>query len=177
MLRTLSTLGAISLLAACAGAPPQNASVPPAAVEAKSAPATAPSTPAVPAANAISIAPTKPRAPKLDPERAVYFPATSFDLSNESMNTLRKYAARLNGDRRLVVMLVGSSDDLGSKEMCVAIANKRVAAVEEELLNLGVRQQQIRKVARGCEAVSDLACTADNCRQQYRRVDLRIANS
>lgn len=166
------------LFAACAGTPPtMGGDTGPVAAAAPSSPSATKPAPATTwdlPQKSPTAPPAKQRQPKLDRDRAIYFPTASFDVSEDGMKTLRKYAERLNSDRRLVVMLIGSSDEHGSKEMCVAIANKRTIAVEDELLNLGVRPQQIRKYARGCETVSDLSCVADTCRQQYRRVDLRI---
>ena len=122
-------------------------------------------------------APPKPPEPRLTPDKTVYFAPSSVDLSAEGMQTVRSFAERLKGNRRLVVTLIGSTDGLGSNEMCVAIANKRNSAVEDKLLDLGVKRQQIRKYARGCEVVTDLSCTSDSCRKQYRRVELQIENS
>lgn len=137
---------------------------------------TQPSVSAAPIGNSIPVSPVKQREPKLDPDHAVYFSRASFDLPEDALVTLRKYADQLNGDRHLVVTLIGSTDDLGSKEMCVAIATRRAAAVEDQLISLGVRARQIRKYARGCDAAIDPSCTSDNCRKQYRRVELRINN-
>ncbi len=112
--------------------------------------------------------------PELDPARTIYFAPGRADLSPESKTTLRAIAEKLNGDKDLVLMMIGRTEDLGSKEYCVSLAAKRTAAVEDELLARGVRATQIRQRARGCETAADRRCDTETCRRRQRRVDLQL---
>lgn len=180
----IAMAGSLSLLSACASSPRVDAGVEQPARAENSVSTDATPQVKTPKARTASSPPAASNTsssrlsePRLMPDMAVYFSSSSFELSAEGLQTVRSFADRLNGNRRLVVTLIGSTDGLGSKEMCVAIANKRNAAVEDKLLDFGVKRQQIRKYARGCEAGADLSCTSDSCRKQYRRVEMQIDNS
>ncbi len=118
---------------------------------------------------------TEPEDPKPDPANNVFFSFASAEISVQARATLQSVAATLNEHRRETVILVGGTDDLGSRELCVAISSKRTDAVEAELLKLGVRPSQIRKRPRGCEAVSRQSCRSETCRHRRQRVEIRFA--
>ncbi len=82
----------------------------------------------------------------------------------------------LKENRREVITLVGSTDDLGSREYCIAISSKRIDAVELELLKLGVYPGQIRKRPKGYEAANRTICNSEVCRHNRRRVEILFAD-
>ncbi|HUW37077.1 MAG TPA: OmpA family protein [Rhodocyclaceae bacterium] len=112
--------------------------------------------------------------PPLDYAHNVYFPLGSHALGSEAMAALKRHARRLNGNARLVVTLIGHTDDLGSREYNDALCLKRAKAVEQALLELGVSPRQIRIASRyGYEKSPAKPCRTEACRRALRRVELR----
>ena len=112
--------------------------------------------------------------PPLDYAHNVYFPLGSHALSGEAMIALKRHALRLNGNPRLVVTLIGHTDDLGSREYNDALCLKRAKAVEQALLGLNVSPRQIRIASRyGYEKSPAMPCRTEACRRALRRVELR----
>ncbi len=112
--------------------------------------------------------------PPLDYAHNVYFPLGSHALSSEAMTALKRHARRLNGNPRLVVTLIGHTDDLGSREYNDALCLKRAKAVEQALLGLDVSPRQIRIAPRyGYEKSPAKPCRTEACRRALRRVELR----
>ena len=107
-----------------------------------------------------------------NPARNVFFSLGSSDITEEARSTLKKIAEMLKKQRRETVTLVGHTEDLGSREYCIAISSKRADAVEAELLKIGVYQSQIRKRPRGNEAASRKMCHSEACRHNRRRVEI-----
>lgn len=107
-------------------------------------------------------------------ENAIYFDLASTELSRDALTKVLALSRQLSVDRRLHVTLVGHTDNLGSKEFCVALATKRNASVQAELIRLGVRAGQIHRRSRGCERTQQTPCWSDGCRRQQRRVDLLL---
>jgi outer membrane protein OmpA-like peptidoglycan-associated protein len=139
-------------------------------------PAPAASTPAETAAAAPTVeagADTPQAAPMAEPvrENSVFFASRSSDINEEGLATLRRHAERLKDNKELKVMLVGMTDDLGSRTYNLAMADRRIAAVQHQLRQLGVRPQQMRRYNAGGE--QGRACTSPECRSTMRRVELR----
>lgn len=149
------------LLGACAGHPVQSPSQPTpppkAAAEKTKPPARAPS--------ASPVAPPKHAGP------SIHFATGSFRIDEDARRLLRDIAGKLKGDIRADVTLVGHTDDLGSTEFDIALAQRRVEAVAAELVALGVSSRQIRRVSYGNEAAAK-PCASAACRQAQRRVDV-----
>lgn len=110
--------------------------------------------------------------PEPDPEKTIFFGLGSMQISNAARATLQNIAARLRLNRRDAVTLVGRTDDLGSKEYCIAISSKRIDAVQAELQKLGAYPSQVRKRPRGFEAAEMTNCITDACRRKRRRVEI-----
>lgn len=139
-------------------------------------PAPAASTPAETAAAAPTVeagGETPQAAQMAEPvrENSVFFASRSSDINEEGLATLRRHAERLKDNKELKVMLVGMTDDLGSRTYNLAMADRRIAAVQHQLRQLGVRPQQIRRYNAGGE--QGRACTSPECRSTMRRVELR----
>lgn len=111
--------------------------------------------------------------PPLDYEHNVYFPLGSHALDSKAMIALKRHAKRLNADPRLVVTLIGHTDDLGSLEYNDALCLKRAKAVEQALLDLGVSPRQIHIAPRyGYEKAPGQPCRTEACRRALRKVEL-----
>ena len=61
---------------------------------------------------------------------AMFFQRGSALLDDPALTVLRLHAERLRENSRLVVMLVGHTDHLGSRSFNLAIAERRTAAVK-----------------------------------------------
>lgn len=152
----------VGLLAACATQPaPDEAAKPPVAVPSATPQAKTPTAEAPPAAPVVEVV----------RENSVFFASRSSDINEEGLATLRRYAERLKDNKDLKVMLVGMTDDLGSRTYNLAMADRRIAAVQHQLRELGVRPQQMRRYNAGGE--QGRACTSPECRSTMRRVELR----
>lgn len=131
----------------------------------------------------VSIGPTAPDAEaipaieselQLDSGQFVFFETASAALTAEAREKIRGYARKLKIDRQHNLILEGRTDDLGSKEMCIAIATKRIEAVKNELVGQGVKLNQIQKHARGCETFNERLCSTESCRLLRRSVELKL---
>lgn len=155
----LGGLALVTLLAACATpvpeAPPAVVSQPPAAVtEPEEAHATA-------SEKQASLA-----------ENRIFFSPGGTQVDSAGRRKLEAHALMLKADAKLIVTLVGMTDDLGSRAYKLAIAEQRVNAVFKVLRKLGVPARQIRRYAVGMETAAGGCFTAE-CRQAMRRVELR----
>ena len=169
----LSACAVGALVAGCALQPPApadgRAATPPKADPAPRAapPAPRPAAPEIP--------PPAPPPPP-DPAHNVFFPTGSHKVSAEGKRMLQAVAEKLKGKVRADVTLVGHTDDAGSAEFNVALAQRRVEAVAAELESLGVSPRQIRRISYGDEAGGPTCATAA-CRQQKRRVEMRVSEN
>lgn len=121
-----------------------------------------------------STTPIEPGEPALpDTVNSLFFTAGSASLSPEGRRLIQTLAERLKENRRVTVTLVGHSDDTGSTEFDIAMAQRRVDAAAGEFQKAGVLSRQIRRISYGNEAVKT-PCTTETCRQRERRVDLVI---
>jgi peptidoglycan-associated lipoprotein len=105
---------------------------------------------------------------------AVFFAAGSATPSADGRRVIQSLAARLKESRLVTVTLIGHSDDTGSTEFDIAMAQRRVEAAANELERAGVFPRQIRRISYGNEARKTAPCTDEPCRQRERRVDLLI---
>lgn len=111
--------------------------------------------------------------PDLDRRDNVYFSQGSTYIDDAGRETIRQHAERLKGDRRLVLMLIGHGTDRGSTEYKVALGQKRVDAVAEELRSAGATSSQIRKRSYPSGKSARDRCSTEPCHQLDRRVELR----
>lgn len=112
--------------------------------------------------------------PDLNRKDNVYFSQGSTAIDDAGRETIRRHAERLKNNRRLVITLIGySSTDGGSTEYKVALGQKRINAVAEELRSAGAALGQIRKqsVPSGKSAAD--RCASEACHRLDRRVELR----
>lgn len=153
---------AACVLAACAGRPPVGE------------PAEERAPPPTGASGAVAAEP--PVAPRAEPERLVhgdniFFRAGSTELDAAERLKLPAHAERLKADSRLVVTLVGHTDDQGSRSYKLAIAQGRVDTVFAALRRLGVPARQMQRFPVGREKLVT-GCTTAECRKTMRRVEV-----
>ncbi len=153
------------LLAGCAGKAPVKVEVP--AAPAESRPPLAP--PAAPVASVpAEVAVTLPR---LDDGNNIFFRSAATQFEPTERHKLLPHAQRLKADGKLVLVLIGHTDDLGSPAYNVAIAENRVDAVFQALRSLGVPARQMQRYPAGEEKARNGCATAE-CRVFMRRVEL-----
>ena len=107
----------------------------------------------------------------LSEENNIFFPVRSAIVSDTGKEKLHLHADRLKLDRKETVLLVGHSDDQGSRNYNLAITEERLIAVEKLLRSYGVSVRQIRRNRIGSVKYSP-SCPTGECRQQMRRVEL-----
>jgi outer membrane protein OmpA-like peptidoglycan-associated protein len=129
--------------------------------------------PPVPGDDAARVQPDQGSPPGLDRRDNIYFSQGSSSIDETGKETIRRHAEKLKGNRRLVVMLIGHSTDGGSTEYKVALGQKRVDAVAEELRSAGAARRQIRKQSVPSGKSAGDRCASEACDQLDRRVELR----
>lgn len=110
------------------------------------------------------------------PENNVFFDLGSSDIDDAARATLRLHAERLKGDPKARVTLIGRAESFGSRAMSIALADKRVSMVYDQLRAYGVPPRQLLRANVGIEKNSK-ACQSPECRRLMRRVELRYAKS
>ena len=153
-------------LSGCMSTPPVENVAPP-------KPAIGLSPPSVPAANSAEQLPpvsqetTRP----VNHENNIYFALGATNVDQAGENKLREHAARLKEDPKLLVTLIGLTDNSGSRSVNLLIAEQRVDAVAKRLRSYGVQNSQIRRYPLGSKT-ADESCNTAACRQIMRRVEL-----
>lgn len=165
--RRLSLLAA-SCLAACATPPVEPPGAPPGGIASRG---TAPEMP-LKTLRQLRETPA-PEVPAVDAENSVFFPPAGVLVDEAGEALLRRHAERLKEDSQLRVMLIGHTDDLGSRPYNLAIADRRVHAVYQLLRKYGVPPQQLRRGAGGERSIRP--CAGEDCRRLQRRVELRYS--
>lgn len=107
----------------------------------------------------------------VDDESNVFFGLGETAVDALGREKLKHHAERLKANPKLVVALVGHTDDLGSPSYNLAIAAQRVSEVREQLRRYGVRSSQIRRQVGGREKL-EVTCRSTECRSRMRRVKL-----
>lgn len=170
------------LLTACASSPPLASSNSGSMAQPAARPA-ATATKSNPPRTVIAAArPTLPplqtlEPPPPDPESNIFFDSGSDRISAAGQRLLQKVAEKLKGKPREDITLIGHTDEAGSSEFNIALAQKRVEAVAEVLQSLGVSPRQIRHISYGNEASGPHICATARCRQNERRVELRLSGN
>ena len=107
----------------------------------------------------------------VDAENNVFFMAGTTTVDADGKQTLQRHAQRLKADAKLELMLIGHTDDQGSRSYQLAIAEQRLDAVFKLLRSLGVPARQLRRYPVGRE-MSIPGCSTAECRSSMRRVEL-----
>jgi peptidoglycan-associated lipoprotein len=164
---------ATTLLAACAGSPPDEQAG--ASVEDRRPgvvpPPTAQTSP-VPGAGVARIDLTKPkpgagtwpilRDPKsILSKRSVYFDLDSFTIKEEYRPLVEAHARFLRENPTAKVLIQGNTDERGSREYNLALGQKRADAMKRMILLLGAREEQVESVSLGEEKPKAQGSTED----------------
>jgi len=104
-------------------------------------------------------------------ERSIYFLPHMASVDDEGKEKLRGCADLLKRNSKKLVVLVGYSDDMGSKSYNIAIAEQRITAVSSVLRSLGVQPRQIRRNRSNSVKSATHPCRSEECHQQMRRVE------
>ncbi|RTL52103.1 MAG: hypothetical protein EKK46_11375 [Rhodocyclaceae bacterium] len=107
-------------------------------------------------------------------EQNVFFALGSAVLTDESLQKIQKLTDKLLENRDLTVTLVGYTENFGSDEYAVAVADQRINAVAREILKRGVRMLQVRKLTRAYDADLVRYCEAAACGKLLRRVEMQL---
>jgi len=115
--------------------------------------------------------PHKDPANILSQKRSIYFDYDQFVIKDEFRATVEAHAKYLQGNRALRITLQGNTDERGTREYNIALAQKRADAVKKLMVLLGAQEIQIETVSFGKEKPRreghDEASWAEN-----RRVDI-----
>lgn len=107
----------------------------------------------------------------VDEKNSVFFASSSVVLNAEAEQKMQQHVLRIKADPKLVVSLVGHTDDLGSRAYNMAIAEQRVNAVYGFLRRAGVPIRQLRRSG-GASDIGAKSCDSAECRAKMRRVEL-----
>ena len=84
-------------------------------------------------------------------DRIVYFSFDSAEILPESQTIIEANARKLTRSSRTVTQLEGHTDERGSREYNIALGERRVYAVRQAMIAMGVAPHQIRAVSYGEE--------------------------
>ena len=155
------SLFASTLLAACAGSPPDEQAG--AAVEDRKPGVVAPpaQTNPVPGGNVARVDLTQSKPGGIDPllkdpksilsKRSVYFDLDSYSIKEEYRPLVEAHAKYLREHPSAKLLIQGNTDERGSREYNLALGQKRSDAMKRMLLLLGAREEQIEAVSLGEE--------------------------
>ena len=110
----------------------------------------------------------------IDEDSAIYFTSRGTSVDEAGKAKLQHHAARLKRSPEKIVTLTGQTDDLGSANYNLAIAEQRTLAVARVLRSYGVPAKQIRRYSVGGEKMP-IVCQSSACRAKMRRVDLNYS--
>ncbi len=148
------------LVAACNSTPKAGSSLAPATSGDKAAPVSAAS---------VDLSSLTAEIQKLEAQ-SDYFDFDRFAIRPEFQSLIQKEAEFIKSHREDFVTLEGNADERGSDKYNMELGNKRAAAVERELVALGVPPAQIKILSLG-EEKPRLACHQEKCWKENRRVD------
>lgn len=104
-------------------------------------------------------------------ENIVYFASGSTTVDHAGEAKLRQHAEYLKQNPKKILTITGHTDDLGSINYNLAIAEERMMNVGKLLKAYGAPPRQIRRNRAGNGKKPEICRTAE-CRQKMRRVEL-----
>jgi peptidoglycan-associated lipoprotein len=112
---------------------------------------------------------------QLGSQRIIYFEFDSSDIRSEFVDVIAAHGRYLAGNASIRVRLEGHSDERGTREYNIGLAERRSQAVKRALMLQGVQESQVATVSYGEErpavAGSDEAAYSKN-----RRVEIVYIN-
>ena len=107
-------------------------------------------------------------------ERNIFFASGSSDFPASAKPIVQTVATLFKSEPRRQITLIGHSADQGSKEFSIALGQRRVEAVADELKKLGVPLRAIKRISYGSESDRARECKSDACLQEFRRVEILL---
>lgn len=101
---------------------------------------------------------------------SIYFDYGTSDVKPEYGNIIQQQADFMNSHPGDIVTLEGNTDERGSNEFNLALADTRAGAVRKVMLVLGIPSSRIKTVSFG-EEKPRLTCHEESCWKENRRVD------
>ena len=101
---------------------------------------------------------------------SVYFAYGSFEIRAEDSKVIQLQVAAMKAHTEMKVTLEGNTDERGSNEFNLALADTRANAVKKLLLVSGIEASRINTVSFG-EEKPRLTCHEERCWMENRRVD------
>ena len=168
-MRSVSIASAVIVLLAGCGSQPPAPEQSPAGVESAT-----PSDVVVtkPIAN-VTPAPFDPMKDPRSPlsKRVVYFDLDSYVVKEEYQTLLAAHSKFLAANGKMKILIQGNSDERGSREYNLALAQRRADAVKKSLALMGARDDQMEAVSLGEEKP---VCTdqTEECWSRNRRAEI-----
>ena len=175
IMRNIYLISAITVLLAACGSQPPAPEQTPAEVKTSTPTDVVVTKPVVnvvpqPTFDAMSVAALKdPRSPLS--KRMVYFDLDSYVVKDEFQSTLAAHSKFLAANAKMKMLIQGNSDERGSREYNLALAQKRADAVKKSLALMGAKDDQMEAVSLGEEKP---VCTDQNeeCWSKNRRGEM-----
>lgn len=101
----------------------------------------------------------------------VYFDSGSYELSDEMLQNLDWAVSKMEKYDRYNVDLTGHADKTGEKTDNLRLSEKRVKAVRDYLVDLGIDEQRIKISFKGD---NNPVCEEEFCNELSRRVELNL---
>lgn len=173
------------LASACESNKPRTDTAPPPPTPVSTAPSTAPVPSTTGSQNTGGVATVNVGAPPsggalgpqgaLAAQRVIYFDYDSSDIRNEFIDVIAAHGRFLAGNATVRARLEGHSDERGSREYNIGLAERRAQQVKRALALQGVQESQIATVSYGEERPA-AAGSDDNAWSKNRRVEIVFIN-
>jgi peptidoglycan-associated lipoprotein len=111
----------------------------------------------------------------LGSQRIIYFAFDSSEISNEYVDVLAAHGRFLSSNATVRVRLEGHTDERGSREYNIGLAERRAQTVRRALALQGVQETQISTVSYGEERPA-ASGSDDNAYSRNRRVEIVYIN-
>jgi peptidoglycan-associated lipoprotein len=111
----------------------------------------------------------------LGSQRVIYFDFDSSDIRNEYVDVIAAHGRFLAGNATVRVRLEGHSDERGSREYNIGLAERRAQTVRRALALQGVQESQLTTVSYGEERPA-AAGSDENAYSKNRRVEIVYIN-
>jgi peptidoglycan-associated lipoprotein len=111
----------------------------------------------------------------LGAQRVIYFDYDSSDIRNEYIDVIAAHGRFLASNATVRVRLEGHSDERGSREYNIALAERRAQTVKRALALQGVQDSQVATVSYGEERPAATG-SDDTAWSKNRRVEIVVIN-
>ena len=112
---------------------------------------------------------------ELGSQRIIYFEFDSSDIRSEFVDVIAAHGRYLAGNASIRVRLEGHSDERGTREYNIGLAERRAQAVKRALMLQGVQEAQVATVSYGEERPA-VAGSDESAYTKNRRVEIVYIN-